>query len=121
MRWCLPAIRIESGGRLHGGDKAVRRPRGVRTASFVYDRKTLLYNLQVPGTVYGGIVTEEPEPELTPERIAAGIARLSEQDVRIMGLVALGRTDKQIGKSISLGVSTITTYITRMKSKVGLR
>ncbi|AWK76552.1 hypothetical protein CBI38_34875 (plasmid) [Rhodococcus oxybenzonivorans] len=57
-----------------------------------------------------------------PQNLAeAAVASLSERELEILRLVALGYTNPEMAKKLILSVRTIETYRSRIQQKVGLR
>jgi len=51
---------------------------------------------------------------------AAAFADLTEQELRVLGLVAKGKTNKEIAKALYLGEGTVRNYVSSILSKLGL-
>ncbi len=51
---------------------------------------------------------------------AAAFVDLTEQELRVLGLVAEGRTNKEIAKTLYLGEGTVRNYVSSILSKLGL-
>ncbi len=51
---------------------------------------------------------------------AAAFADLTEQELRVLGLVAEGRTNKEIAKELYLGEGTVRNYVSSILSKLEL-
>lgn len=51
---------------------------------------------------------------------AAAFSELTEQELRVLGLVAEGRTNKEIAKALFLGEGTVRNYVSSILSKLGL-
>jgi len=53
-------------------------------------------------------------------QIEQEIARLSQREVQVFGLIGSGLTTPQIGQRLNISISTVETYRERLKSKLGL-
>ncbi|MBN1261793.1 MAG: response regulator transcription factor [Anaerolineae bacterium] len=51
---------------------------------------------------------------------AAAFGDLTEQELRVLGLVAEGKTNKEIAKTLFLGEGTVRNYVSSILSKLGL-
>ncbi len=51
---------------------------------------------------------------------AAAFNDLTEQELRVLGLVAKGKTNKEIAKALYLGEGTVRNYVSSILSKLGL-
>ena len=51
---------------------------------------------------------------------AAAFAMLSEQEQRVLGLIAAGQTNRQIAQSLHLGEGTIRNYVSTVLGKLGV-
>jgi DNA-binding CsgD family transcriptional regulator len=49
------------------------------------------------------------------------LVQLSERQLQIVGLVAKGRSDKEIATALSLSVGTVKTYLGRVYRRNGFR
>jgi DNA-binding NarL/FixJ family response regulator len=49
-----------------------------------------------------------------------GVALLTDRELEVFELIGRGRTTRQISASLHLGMSTVETYRTRIKTKLGL-
>lgn len=76
------------------------------------------------GSYLGSAVTERVMERLRePERSEAGeeerIARLSDQERRILPLIAEGKTNREIARALSLSEHTVKIYVSDLLSKLG--
>ncbi|MBN1487059.1 MAG: response regulator transcription factor [Anaerolineae bacterium] len=58
--------------------------------------------------------------EADRQKRAAAFGDLTEQELRVLGLVAEGRTNKEIAKELFLGEGTVRNYVSSILSKLGL-
>ncbi len=58
--------------------------------------------------------------QATRQEQAAAFTDLTEQELRVLGLVSEGRTNKEIAKSLFLGEGTVRNYVSSILSKLGL-
>jgi DNA-binding NarL/FixJ family response regulator len=59
--------------------------------------------------------------ESTPDfQIEQEIARLSQREAQVFGLIGAGLTTQQIGQHLNITTSTVETYRERLKSKLNL-
>jgi len=58
--------------------------------------------------------------QATRQEQAAAFNDLTEQELRVLGLVSEGRTNKEIAKSLFLGEGTVRNYVSSILSKLGL-
>ncbi|MEJ5311853.1 MAG: response regulator transcription factor [Anaerolineae bacterium] len=58
--------------------------------------------------------------QATRQEQAAAFSDLTEQELRVLGLVSEGRTNKEIAKSLFLGEGTVRNYVSSILSKLGL-
>jgi len=56
----------------------------------------------------------------TRQEQAAAFADLTEQELRVLGLVSEGRTNKEIAKALFLGEGTVRNYVSSILSKLAL-
>ncbi|WP_449479704.1 response regulator [Streptomyces atroolivaceus] len=59
--------------------------------------------------------------EWAPESTSEAAAGLSEREMDIVRLVAVGRTNHEICDALSLSLSTVKTYLARVQAKLGVR
>ena len=52
---------------------------------------------------------------------ASAMKRLTDRELEVFQLIGAGRTTREIAETLSLGVTTVDTYRTRIKEKLGLR
>jgi two-component system response regulator NreC len=64
------------------------------------------------------LLRREPAP---PSQPRPEIAHLSEREVEVLRLVALGHTNQEIADSLYLSVKTVESYKARLMEKLGLR
>ncbi len=58
--------------------------------------------------------------QATRQEQAAAFSDLTEQELRVLGLVSEGRTNKEIAKALFLGEGTVRNYVSSILSKLGL-
>ena len=58
--------------------------------------------------------------QATRQEQAAAFNDLTEQELRVLGLVSEGRTNKEIAKSLFLGEGTVRNYVSSILSKLSL-
>lgn len=58
--------------------------------------------------------------QATRQEQAAAFNDLTEQEMRVLGLVSEGRTNKEIAKALYLGEGTVRNYVSSILSKLGL-
>jgi len=58
--------------------------------------------------------------QATRQEQAAAFNDLTEQELRVLGLVSEGRTNKEIAKALFLGEGTVRNYVSSILSKLGL-
>ncbi|HOT92291.1 MAG TPA: response regulator transcription factor [Anaerolineae bacterium] len=58
--------------------------------------------------------------QATRQEQAAAFSELTEQELRVLGLVSEGRTNKEIAKTLFLGEGTVRNYVSSILSKLGL-
>lgn len=58
--------------------------------------------------------------QATRQEQAAAFADLTEQELRVLGLVSEGHTNKEIAKALFLGEGTVRNYVSSILSKLGL-
>ena len=56
----------------------------------------------------------------TRQEKAAAFSDLTEQELRVLGLVSEGRTNKEIARALFLGEGTVRNYVSSILSKLGL-
>jgi DNA-binding NarL/FixJ family response regulator len=56
----------------------------------------------------------------TRQEQAAAFGDLTEQELRVLGLVSEGRTNKEIARALFLGEGTVRNYVSSILSKLGL-
>lgn len=56
----------------------------------------------------------------TRQEQAAAFSDLTEQELRVLGLVSEGRTNKEIARALFLGEGTVRNYVSSILSKLGL-
>jgi len=54
-------------------------------------------------------------------RVSAGSSGLTQAELNVLRLVAEGRSDKQIGETLSIAPRTVQSHLTQIRAKVGLR
>ena len=55
-----------------------------------------------------------------PERVDDRLAQLTDQERRILDLIALGMTNRQIGNELHLAEKTVKNYVSNMLAKLGM-
>src|SRR5207237_8803214 len=63
---------------------------------------------KIVGTLSGGAIQ------------VSGIARLTDRELEVFGLIGRGQTTREIGARLRLGASTVETYRARIKNKLNL-
>ena len=58
--------------------------------------------------------------QATRQEKAAAFNDLTEQELRVLGLVSEGRTNKEIARALFLGEGTVRNYVSSILSKIGL-
>lgn len=58
--------------------------------------------------------------QATRQEQAAAFVDLTEQELRVLGLVSEGRTNKEIARALFLGEGTVRNYVSSILSKLGL-
>ncbi|MDF1514068.1 MAG: response regulator transcription factor, partial [Anaerolineae bacterium] len=58
--------------------------------------------------------------QATRQEQAAAFTDLTEQELRVLGLVSEGRTNKEIAKALFLGEGTVRNYVSSILSKLAL-
>lgn len=58
--------------------------------------------------------------QATRQEQAAAFNDLTEQELRVLGLVSEGRTNKEIARALFLGEGTVRNYVSSILSKLGL-
>ncbi len=58
--------------------------------------------------------------EAARQEVAAAFANLTEQELRVLELVAEGRTNREIAQVLFLGEGTVRNYVSSILSKLGL-
>lgn len=58
--------------------------------------------------------------QATRQEQAAAFSELTEQELRVLGLVAEGRTNKEIARTLFLGEGTVRNYVSSILSKLNL-
>jgi DNA-binding NarL/FixJ family response regulator len=53
-------------------------------------------------------------------KAASAIDRLADRELEVLQLIGTGRTTREIATTLSLGITTVDTYRTRIKEKLGL-
>ena len=48
------------------------------------------------------------------------VERLADRELKVLQLIGAGRTTREIAESLHLGMTTVDTYRTRIKDKLGL-
>jgi DNA-binding NarL/FixJ family response regulator len=67
-------------------------------------------------------MTERVLGKLTgTELTAPTINRLTDRELEVFQLIGVGRTTREIAESLHLGITTVETYRTRIREKLGLR
>jgi two-component system response regulator DevR len=66
--------------------------------------------------VTGRVLRKLREPSVEDERLA----RLSDQERRILDLIAEGCTNRQIGQRLHLAEKTVKNYVSNMLTKLGM-
>ncbi len=54
------------------------------------------------------------------ETAVPGVQRLADRELEVFQLIGAGRTTREIAETLHLGVTTVDTYRTRIKEKLGL-
>jgi len=52
---------------------------------------------------------------------ASAMQRLTDRELEVFQLIGAGKTTREIAETLSLGLTTVDTYRTRIKEKLGLR
>ncbi len=52
---------------------------------------------------------------------AAGVKRLADRELEVFQLIGSGKTTREIAETLNLGITTVDTYRTRIKEKLGLK
>jgi DNA-binding NarL/FixJ family response regulator len=61
-----------------------------------------------------------PEPPGADDHLAPDFSQLSERELQVARRVAMGHTNKEIGRILYLSVKTVETYRRRVMAKLGL-
>jgi DNA-binding NarL/FixJ family response regulator len=77
--------------------------------------------IQLGRTVIVFAAAEDPNPTEPDTRSLAKIPDLSERERQILGFVAHGLTDREIGERLFISPSTVRSHLDRIGKKTGLR
>lgn len=87
--------------------------------------QTLLHAMQhvLNGKVYlSEQMTENLLKKMSGQEVKAGdVKRLTDRELEVFQLIGSGRTTREIAETLHLGMTTVDTYRTRIKEKLGLR
>jgi len=87
--------------------------------------QTLLHAMQhvLGGKVYlSAQMTENLLKKMSGQEVKVGdVKRLTDRELEVFQLIGSGRTTREIAESLNLGMTTVDTYRTRIKEKLGLR
>ena len=87
--------------------------------------QTLLHAMQhvLNGKVYlSSQMTENLLKKMSGQDVKAGdVKRLTDRELEVFQLIGSGRTTREIAETLNLGMTTVDTYRTRIKEKLGLR
>jgi len=75
------------------------------------------------GKVYlSAQMTENLLKKMSGQEVKAGdVKRLTDRELEVFQLIGSGRTTREIAETLNLGMTTVDTYRTRIKEKLGLR
>ena len=65
------------------------------------------------------VVALQERVESTPVRVPAYPDGLTQREVEVLGLVAAGKTDREIAEELVISVRTVTTHVGNILNKVG--
>ena len=115
---------------MHDDDAYVRLAASAGVDGYVLKRALADELVAAIRTVHGGgrhapkellAAFVGPEPvSFHPER-SAGIQVLSEREREVLGLIALGLTNAEIGRKLSISEKTVESHRSKILSKLGLR
>lgn len=142
VAWCLEKLglaavqqgKLDTAARLFGAAAAVRRPSGSRmdrSDQPDYDRAlTALQKalgveefarqweagdtLDLDEAIELGLSATAPPP---PAEMPGG---LTARELEVAGLIAKGKSNREIAAAMTVGVKTVETYVTRILNKLGL-
>lgn len=77
--------------------------------------------IQLGRTVIVFAAEEDPNPTEPDTRSVTKVPDLSERERQILGFVALGLTDREIGARLFISPSTVRSHLDRVGKKTGLR
>ena len=77
--------------------------------------------IEIGRTVIVFSTDEDPNPTEPDTRSVAKIPDLSERERQILGFVARGLTDRDIGEQLFISPSTVRSHLDRIGKKTGLR
>ena len=77
--------------------------------------------IQLGRTVIVFAAAEDPNPTEPDTRSLAKVPDLSERERQILGFVAHGLTDREIGERLFISPSTVRSHLDRIGKKTGLR
>ena len=87
--------------------------------------QTLLHAMQhvLNGNVYlSAPMKEDLLKKMTGQKVRVGdVKRLTDRELEVFQLIGSGRTTREIAATLNLGMTTVDTYRTRIKEKLGLR
>jgi len=87
--------------------------------------QTLLQAMQhvLSGKVYlSAQMTEALLSKMSGQEVnPSAIKKLTDRELEVFQLIGSGRTTREIAETLSLGMTTVDTYRTRIKDKLGLR
>jgi len=87
--------------------------------------QTLLRAIEcvLEGKVYlSEAMTEALLQKMSGQEVSASaMKRLTDRELEVFQLIGAGKTTREIAETLNLGVTTVDTYRTRIKEKLGLR
>jgi pSer/pThr/pTyr-binding forkhead associated (FHA) protein len=110
----------------HQDDQWVLVDLGSRNGTVVNDRRITRHPLKDGDRIRVGTTsfTMEIGGDVHATEVATELAmapQLSDRERQILGLVAIGRTDKAIAEELGISISTVRSHLDRTREKTGLR
>ena len=63
---------------------------------------------------------QETADHRSPARPSVGVGALSEREISVLRLIALGRTNREIGQELYISPKTVSVHVTRLMQKLGV-
>jgi two-component system invasion response regulator UvrY len=112
---------------VHPGEQFARRCAAAGASGYLtkdaagVELTTAIARVIRGGTYFGDQVAEEIASGSTPDGGEQSLERLSDREYEVLRLIGEGKTVSEIANVLTISVKTVSTYRTRLLTKMGMR